>query len=680
MSKKAATVILFLVLTAMAGAQGDPPSMRCISVNTDGSVTLNWIKPATSAGFQSYQVFFAVAAAGPYSLAGTVTDYDTEAFDHTAVNALDDSYFYYIITEYASGSSSPSDTLRSIRLLLTSPDPETALLTWNGIHSPPLPSSLAWYRVYMEYPPGNWSFMDSTQQNSYTAKFFECNNPSHIVSFRIELADNSGCSSVSPVKGEVLFNFTKPEIPEMDSVSISPSGDVVIGWQPTPSQDTRGYVIYLVTGTNDSIDFVEGIGNTIYVHLGVDPCQASYTYAISAIDSCGNESPGTFNIPQQTLLIDSIGYDPCLMSNFIAWNPYINFDPPLGEYELWVSENGLPATLLVTLPADSTSYNHENLSSNTTYEYFVRAFSQDGQKSSTSCTKSITTYDSPRPDFLYLRHASVRDNEGVELLFYTDTSAFVNTYRVLRSESPAGPYEETGTLAPTGEENLAYFDASAAVGDRSYYYKITVIDSCDIESEIANTGRTIHLAVEANEDRTNFLSWNGYESWNGGVDSYEVYRLVNSSPDPAMPLAVLSPGTLSYLDDVSFLTGSNSVVEYYIRAIEGDNNVYGFRDEAYSNTALALQESKVFVPNAFAPGGINDTFKPVSSFISADNYLFSIYDRFGRLLFTTTNPGEGWTGVADGKPVPQGVYVYLLRYSDTMQRTVSLTGTVAVLR
>jgi gliding motility-associated-like protein len=273
----------------------------------------------------------------------------------------------------------------------------------------------------------------------------------------------------------------------------------------------------------------------------------------------------------------------------------------------------------------------------------------------------------------------VVDNDHVDLLFYTDTSAFVNLYRILRSESGAGPFEEVGTVLPSVEENLAFSDMSADVNARSYYYKITVIDTCNIESEIANSGRTIFLSVSANEDRTNLLQWNAYESWDAAVDSYEVYRLINSVADPAGPLAVLSSSTFSYVDDVSDLNGTNSVVEYYVRAIEGNNNSFGFRDDALSNVARALQESKVFIPNAFAPGGINRTFKPVSSFISPDDYLFSIYDRFGREIFSTTSPTEGWDGRIDGREVPQGVYVYLLRFRDTFQRSVSQTGTVMVL-
>ena len=677
MTRKIILLISIVLPAIVLMGQGNPPELRCLGVNTDGSVRVNWIKPTTTTGFQSYEIYYSESQAGPYFLAGTVSDFDTEEFTHTGINAQDDSFFYYIVANYTSGPSPPSETLQTILLLLFSSDPETALLNWNSMRTPPLPTSSQWYYIYMENPPGNWSLLDSTQQTEYTAKFFECNNAQEIISFRVEQPDQSGCSSVSSVKGELLYNFRAPEIPEMDSVSITGSGDVIIGRQPTPSQDTRGYVIYLVTSTNDSIDFVEGAGNTSYVHTGVNPCLSSYTYAIAAVDSCGNESAGTFGIPQQTLLIEPIQYDACYMSNLIEWNEYINFDPSVGRYELYVSIDGGPATVLAAL--DSTSFVHENLGSNTTYTYFVRAYSQDDTKSSTSCTRSITTYDSPRPDFLYLRKATVVNNDHVDLLFYTDTSAFVNFYRILRAEQGSGPFEEIGTLPGSEEENLTFSDLDAEVNSRSYYYRITVIDSCGIESEIANDARSIFLSVQANDDRTNFLEWNSYESWDGGVESYEIYRLINSQPDPPGPLAVVTAGTLSFTDDVSYLGGTNAIVEYYVKAIEGTGNSFGFMEEAISNTATALQESKVFIPNAFAPDGINRVFKPASSFISPDNYLFAIYDRFGREIFSTTNPGEGWDGSVEGEPAPHGVYVYLLRYNNTSQQTNSVTGTVVLL-
>jgi gliding motility-associated-like protein len=272
----------------------------------------------------------------------------------------------------------------------------------------------------------------------------------------------------------------------------------------------------------------------------------------------------------------------------------------------------------------------------------------------------------------------VVDNDHVDISFFTDISAFVNQYRIFRSESPTGPFEEIGTVAPTNEETLSFTDNDAAINERSYYYKITVIDSCGIESEIGNIGRTIFLTVEGNSNLTNQLEWNGYESWDGNVDAYEIFRIVDGVPNPSGVLATVGPTELSYLDDISGVVITEGITEYYVRAVESGPNNFGFTDDAYSNIATAFQETSIFVPNAFAPEGINRTFKPVTTFVSSREYLFNIYNRFGQLIFETGDPSEGWDGKMNGEYVPQGVYVYVIRYRDTRNQPYVLKGTVTV--
>lgn len=54
---------------------------------------------------------------------------------------------------------------------------------------------------------------------------------------------------------------------------------------------------------------------------------------------------------------------------------------------------------------------------------------------------------------------------------------------------------------------------------------------------------------------------------------------------------------------------------------------------------------KVYVPNAFSPNGngLNDSFKPILQG-QAVSYRFEIYDRWGTLIFRTTDPTKGWDG------------------------------------
>lgn len=66
------------------------------------------------------------------------------------------------------------------------------------------------------------------------------------------------------------------------------------------------------------------------------------------------------------------------------------------------------------------------------------------------------------------------------------------------------------------------------------------------------------------------------------------------------------------------------------------------------------------MPNAFTPGnGINNTFKAVKRGIVKLNE-FSIFNRWGNKVFSTTDINQGWDGTYKGKAQPMGTYIYII--------------------
>ena len=51
-----------------------------------------------------------------------------------------------------------------------------------------------------------------------------------------------------------------------------------------------------------------------------------------------------------------------------------------------------------------------------------------------------------------------------------------------------------------------------------------------------------------------------------------------------------------------------------------------------------------------------------------------IYNRWGQVIFETTNPAEGW----DGKNSPAGVYSWVISYSDMVGKVVKIRGSVTL--
>jgi len=91
------------------------------------------------------------------------------------------------------------------------------------------------------------------------------------------------------------------------------------------------------------------------------------------------------------------------------------------------------------------------------------------------------------------------------------------------------------------------------------------------------------------------------------------------------------------------------------------------------------QESVLTVPNAFAPGTMNGIFKPIKRGQATLRH-FRVYDRWGVVVFQTSNIEEGWDGNYNGVPQPVGVYVYDISAVSSTGKVFQKTGNVTLLR
>lgn len=78
-----------------------------------------------------------------------------------------------------------------------------------------------------------------------------------------------------------------------------------------------------------------------------------------------------------------------------------------------------------------------------------------------------------------------------------------------------------------------------------------------------------------------------------------------------------------------------------------------------------FRKADMFVPNAFTPNGdnLNDVFKPILVGIKELKY-FSIFNRYGQMVYSTTVQGEGWNGKLKGVPQEQGTYTWMAEAID----------------
>jgi len=77
--------------------------------------------------------------------------------------------------------------------------------------------------------------------------------------------------------------------------------------------------------------------------------------------------------------------------------------------------------------------------------------------------------------------------------------------------------------------------------------------------------------------------------------------------------------------------------------------------------AVAISESFLSVPNTFTPdgNGTNDEFRV--AYRSIKEYHIWIYNRWGKLVYESTDPAKGWDGMIGNRPASEGAYYYVIR-------------------
>ena len=77
-----------------------------------------------------------------------------------------------------------------------------------------------------------------------------------------------------------------------------------------------------------------------------------------------------------------------------------------------------------------------------------------------------------------------------------------------------------------------------------------------------------------------------------------------------------------------------------------------------------LDCTKVFLPKAFTPNndGLNDTYGISNPYAISDLISFEVFDRWGGIVFATSNPMDRWDGSSKGQELNPGVLLYKVRY------------------
>ncbi len=110
-------------------------------------------------------------------------------------------------------------------------------------------------------------------------------------------------------------------------------------------------------------------------------------------------------------------------------------------------------------------------------------------------------------------------------------------------------------------------------------------------------------------------------------------------------------------------------------------NNYGCTD-TITGKVVVQPNTVIYVPNAFTPNQDpwNGKFKAYGEGIDLSTFQMRIFDRWGKIVFTSSDIEEGWDGKINGVIANQDAYVWYISYFDILQQHHVVKGVVFLIK
>ena len=657
----------------------ESPNLHCTNVLNNGDVALTWEIPLDTAGtFNSYHVYGSPNLNGPYLVIDSIFNYNQNTYTHIGAGCQQAPMYYFVRSRsgcFGKVLTPPKDTLQTIFVNIGAAVGNNYTVSWNALNTPPLSSSYPFYRVFKRVDSGPWQ-VSTTPNLFFDDSFLNC---SAAIKYRVELQDSIGCVSSSNIDSVIFTNNVPPVNMNLDSVSVDLASQLTqLGWSPSLDTDVDRYIILQeINGVLTPIDTIFGYNNTSYLNLNSNPGNGPEIYGIAALDSCDNF--GNASLLHHSIYLTH-QVNGCLGKVDLAWSPYFGFNG-ISNYLIYVKKDNQPYTLAATVSGATQTFTYTNMNNSSTYCFYVRAMSNTGAISASSNEVCFVANVIDLADFTYMNYATVENDFTAALKCYIDTAADIASYIVTRRKLPFGSNDTLGVfLIDTYDEFIKYYDNSTKAQEAAYEYKIFIIDACGNLTGVSNIGTTIFLQGEAMPGFTNKLSWNFYKAWDGKVATYNLYTCDDKLKQNRNLVASFDSTGKYFEHYVAEITPADGTICYFIEALEGTGNQYGFLEKSYSNVICLEQEPVLYIPNAFVFGGLSKDFGPKGIYENmAAEYNFSIWNRWGEKIFETKTPGQNWDATYKGSKVPIGVYVYMLDFTSIKGKSINSVGIVTVI-
>ena len=495
---------------------------------------------------------------------------------------------------------------------------------------------------------------------------------------------NYNCPGTPPITSNIATNeFTNANIEILNvDIQYNPNG-IEITWEQSPYSQTVGYEIGLLqaNGTVLPLGTRNSITDTSFFDIVGLP-ENILQYTISIIDGCGN--PSSFNPnPYNQVLFDAPDQDRCGQLISLSWTafefPYD--DSPVLTYNI-LGVNGTDTTVVGNQALAATDFNFFDFIDGDTLSFRIEVIDENGNVRSTSDWRQIVAAIVQPPSEFFLAYLTVNAQNTIDVYYYIDTLAEIRNFKIKNSTEPmTNPNNEirkddfdfTTKSNPHKFEN----DSISNADIDAYYYQVVANDSCN-EDHFSTIGRTIWLHGNLEDFFLNKIEWNDFELENAAIANYRLYRDFGAG---FQLIETFAPGEKEFSDNVEDFYQQNGAFCYRMEADYSIPIPYE-SDATYttsSNTFCLEQRPSVYIPNAIAPNGVNNEFKPVIVFGNPINYSMKIFNRWGALIFETNSPDESWLGTQNGDKVVSGGYPYNISFMASDGTPIEKIGIVTVI-
>lgn len=408
------------------------------------------------------------------------------------------------------------------------------------------------------------------------------------------------------------------------------------------------YKLEVATNTNGFQPFRDVSNSSTQTITGLNTTSNYYCFRMGVFDPCSNMLIAYSNT------ICSADFDATAINsaNRLIWRTN---STGVSNYSL--SRNPAGSTAISATPPQTTLDDTEVVC-NVEYCYQLTTLYANGSRS-ISLSQCATAFSDQQPVATQNISIQVTGSTSLDLYWTQDPLYTPAEYTVFKAGVQLGK-----TVQPTFTDNFFLLNAGSC-------YAVSYVDACGNQSALSTTACHVNLSAVLQPDNSVALSWNAFDGWLNGVSSYTVERYGNDG----QLLGSVDAGTgLTFTDTQP--DADNQVIIYRVVASAVDGSII----ESISNAVEIIKQPNIYHPNTFTPNsdGLNDTFQVMSQY--ADAVEFMVFNRWGEMLFYTTDLSVAWDGTYKGNIVPEGTYVFRAFLTDMAGVKYERSGNVVVLR